>query len=264
MFQAIARARRTAAEAACRQALEDARADHRRFLDRLDHELKNPVTAIRAALAAHGDTGSPHLSAADAQAARLAALVGELRKLAELRTCPLELEAVDLGELTADALDAVRGSANAPAAPGQKMTLTFPTAPWTIPSILADPDLLYLAVHNVLANAVKFTTAGDHIEVRGSEDDGWVQLEVADTGRGIPEDEQTLIFEELARASNARDTPGSGLGLALVRVVVERHGGTVTVRSRPGHGTSVRLRLPGRTRETAGQTGPSLPRPATL
>lgn len=186
VLPAIARARRTAAEAARRQALEDARADHRRFLDRLDHELKNPVTAIRAALAAHGDTGSPHLSAADAQAARLAALVGELRKLAELRTCPLKLEAVDLGELTADALDAVRGSANGPAAPGQTMTMTFPTAPWTIPSILADPDLLYLAVHNVLANAVKFTTAGDHIEVRGSEDDGWVQLEVADTGRGIP------------------------------------------------------------------------------
>ncbi len=220
------------------------RATHRRFLARLDHELKNPVTAIRAAIAAEGDPArSPHLAAVDNQAQRLATLVGELRKLAELETRPLDAEDVDLAQICREAaVDVVQHRA----AQGdhRPVTFAFPQAPWPLPHVSGDPDLLFLAVHNVLTNAVKYSPAGSPLELRGSDDDGWVALEIADCGMGIPEAEQATVFDELSRGSAARGIPGSGLGLALVRAVVERHGGSVALRSRQGEGTSVRLRLP--------------------
>lgn len=232
-----------AARAADEQARAGARADHDRFVDRLDHELKNPVTAIRAALAAHPEAGSGHLRTADEQAARLGVVVGDLRRLAELRSCALELAAVDLPTLLEDAVATVRGEL---AARGERRELRtqFPEAPWQLPPVVGDSDLLFLAVHNVLANACKFTDDGGLVEVRAAEGDGWVDVDVADTGRGIAGDELELVLEELARGSNARGVPGSGLGLSMVRTVLERHAGSVTVRSRLGEGTNVRLRLP--------------------
>jgi two-component system OmpR family sensor kinase len=82
------------------------------------------------------------------------------------------------------------------------------------------------------------------VEVRSSEDDDWVLLEVADTGIGIPDDEIGEVWQELARGRAARSLPGTGIGLALVRVVVTRHGGRVAIRSRDGQGTVVSIRLP--------------------
>jgi two-component system, OmpR family, sensor kinase len=104
--------------------------------------------------------------------------------------------------------------------------------------------LLFLAVYNLLDNTLKFTRPGDTIEVRAFEDGSHVAVEVADTGPGIPESEAPHVWEELYRAEGARGIPGSGLGLALVRAIVERHGGQVTLRSRAGQGTVVALRLP--------------------
>lgn len=223
---------------------QQAQADHRRFLARLDHELKNPITAIRAAVAAQGVSDSPHLAAVDAQSTRLAALVGDLRKLSDLQSSPLEREPVDLHELATDAAAAVRQQVAVTGGGDRDLHVQFPQAPWQVPPVSADPDLLYLAVYNILSNAAKFTRDGDRVEIRASEDGGWIELEVADTGLGIPAEDLATVWEELARATNARGIPGSGLGLPLVRLVVERHGGTVSIRSRPGQGTSVRLRLP--------------------
>jgi two-component system OmpR family sensor kinase len=82
------------------------------------------------------------------------------------------------------------------------------------------------------------------VEVRASEDGSWLLLEVADTGTGIPDDEIGEVWQELARGRAARSLPGTGIGLALVRVVVIRHGGQVAIRSRDGQGTVVSIRLP--------------------
>jgi two-component system OmpR family sensor kinase len=82
------------------------------------------------------------------------------------------------------------------------------------------------------------------VEVRASEDGSWLLLEVADTGAGIPDDEIEEVWQELARGRAARSLPGTGIGLALVRVVVARHGGQVAIRSREGQGTVVTIRLP--------------------
>ncbi|RMI13453.1 sensor histidine kinase [Cellulomonas triticagri] len=240
-------AARMAGEAAGQEA---GRGAHRRFLARLDHEMKNPVTAIRAALP--GVVPDPHaLDPARARAhatlqqqtLRLSGLVAELRKLAELETRPLEHEEVDLEQVVRDAVADLSDQAAASGVP-RTVVVSMPRAPWPLPTVRGDVDLLYLAVSNLLANALKFSPVTSGVEVRGSEDDGVVVVEVADSGTGIPEHELDLVFDELARGEGARGTPGSGLGLALVRVVAQRHGGSVTLRSRPGRGTSARLRLP--------------------
>lgn len=88
------------------------------------------------------------------------------------------------------------------------------------------------------------TRPGDTVEVRASEDGASVVVEVADAGPGIPMEELPRVWEELYRGQGARGTPGSGLGLALVRAIVEQHGGQVTLRSRVGQGTVVTMRLP--------------------
>lgn len=237
-------------QAEARQAGAMAERDaHRRFLARLDHELKNPVTAIRAAVASaradapEGTRAAPQLAIADAQSARLSALVGDLRKLAELETQPIEAEDVDVEEV---AHDAVADLTAALVSQGDRrsVTLHFPRVPWPLPRVRGDVDLLYLAIHNLLSNAAKYSATGSPIEVRGIDEHGWVVVEVADVGMGIPEDELPVVLDELARGREARGIPGSGLGLALVRVVAERHSGTLTLRSRHGEGTSARLWLP--------------------
>jgi two-component system OmpR family sensor kinase len=104
--------------------------------------------------------------------------------------------------------------------------------------------LLFLTVHNLVDNALKFTAPGDTVEVRAFEDDTTVVVEVADTGPGIPEEELPHVWEELYRGHGARGVQGSGLGLALVQAIVERHGGQIGLRSRVGQGTVFTLRLP--------------------
>lgn len=220
-----------------------ARVEHQAFLARLDHEMKNPLTAIRAALAAHGTAGSPHLEVADAQAKRLGSLVSDLRKLSDLQTRPLEREAVDLGEIVQEAVHAVNLQLQQ-AGNSREFAVHLPTVPWRIPAVQGDSDLLYLVVFNLLANAAKFTREGDRVEVRAGETTGRVWLEVADTGMGIPGEDLSQVWSELARAANARGVPGSGLGLPLVKIVVERHDGRVSIRSREGEGTAVRIELP--------------------
>ncbi|GAH51568.1 unnamed protein product, partial [marine sediment metagenome] len=126
----------------------------------------------------------------------------------------------------------------------RRLSLILPNAPWPLPDVEGDPDLLLLAIHNLLDNAIKFTSRGDTIEVRAFDDGSEIVIEVADTGPGIPEQEIPRVWEELYRGEQARGVPGSGLGLPLVRAIIEKHGGIVGVRSKPDHGTVFIMRLP--------------------
>jgi two-component system OmpR family sensor kinase len=99
-------------------------------------------------------------------------------------------------------------------------------------------------LRNVLGNAIKFTQPGDSVQVRAFEDNQWVIIEIIDSGPGIPESELPQVWDELFRGKAARGTPGSGLGLALVRAVIEWHGGQAGLRSQIGLGTRLTLRLP--------------------
>ncbi len=220
--------------------------ERRRFLQRLDHELKNPLTAIRAAVAnlsdAPGDAAQRSaLASVEGQTLRLSHLLSDLRKLAELETRPIERVPIDLDGLLREVVAVADENA---ARDHRRLTLTLPQAPWPLPPIAGDRDLLFLAVHNLVDNALKFSRAGDTVEVRAFEDGASIVLEVADTGPGIADADAPHVWEELYRGKGARQIPGSGLGLTLVRAIAERHGGRVSLRSRAGRGTVVTLRLP--------------------
>lgn len=225
--------------------------EHRQFLQRLDHELKNPLTTLQVELANLMDedplptqpepdsdsaTSSP-LERIRTQVARLSDMVFQLRKLADLQSAPIEQTPVKLDELLEELV--TEFSATKP-----NLTLNVPRMPWSLPEVRGDIDLLYLALRNVLGNAVKFTEPDEAIQVRAFEDTNYIVVEIADEGPGIPQEELPHITEELYRGKNARGLPGSGLGLALVRAIVERHGGQMTIRSRVDQGTVVALRLP--------------------
>lgn len=237
--------RKQAVELAVESTWHEAADDRRRFLQRLDHELKNPLTAIRAGVAnladAPGESGTESLSSVTAQTVRLSRLLADLRKLAELETRPLESSPVDIAELLREVTSQAE---DLPDAPARRIALTLPQAPWPLPSVIGDRDLLFLAIHNLVDNALKFTAEGDTVEVRAFEDGSNVMIEVADTGPGVPEHELGHVWEELYRGEAARAVAGTGLGLALARAIVTRHGGATGLRSRVGQGSVFTVRLP--------------------
>jgi two-component system OmpR family sensor kinase len=215
--------------------------DRRRFLQRLDHELKNPLTAIQAGLAnIQGSGEGQALASVKAQTSRLSRLVADLRKLADLETREIERAPVDLGEILETLVELAQAR---PSSGERRITLSVPRAPWPLPQVPGDYDLILLALHNLLDNAMKFSRKGDTVEIRAFEDAQSVVVEVADTGPGIPAGELPHVWDELYRGVGARGVPGSGLGLALVQAIVERHGGQVSVRSREGQGTVFSVRL---------------------
>ena len=230
-----------------RQATITSAAEERpRFLRRLDHELKNPLPAIRAGLANLTESPSDAarreaLASVEAQALRLSRLSADLRKLAELEVRLVERSPVDVPALLHEAFSMAQEQ---PGADERHLNLSIPQAPWPLPKIQGDPDLLLLAVHNLMDNALKFTRPGDTLELHAFEDGAEIVIEVADTGPGIPGDETPHVWEELYRGDAARGVPGSGLGLALVRAIIDRHHGQLDLRSRVDQGTVVTIRLP--------------------
>ena len=224
--------------------------EHRQFLQRLDHELKNPLTTLQVELANLDEephqsqrtfdsdlsTESP-LKRIRTQVMRLNDMVLQLRKLADLQTSEIEQSPVKLDELLDELVTEFSSSK-------PNLTLNVPRMPWSLPEVRGDEDLLYLALRNVLGNAVKFTQPEESIQVRAYEDTNHIVVEVADEGSGIPEEELPHVTDELFRGKGARGTPGSGLGLALVDAIIERHGGQISIRSRVNQGTVIALRLP--------------------
>jgi two-component system OmpR family sensor kinase len=221
--------------------------ERQRFLHRLDHEMKNPLTTIRLGIAnlqegsSLDDDMRRSLERISLQAQRLQALVENLRRLSDMDEKSLDRSQVDLAEVLEDAIEIAREAQEGAA--GQ-VNLNIQQVPWPLSPIDGDRDLLMVAFRNLIENALKFSGTAGRVEVRASEDGHNVLVEIDDNGRGIPAQDQPYVFDELYRAENARDLPGSGLGLALVRRVVELHGGSMSINSRPGQGTMVRVQLP--------------------
>ncbi len=233
-----------------RQDLADLRKEtaleHERFLQRLDHEIKNPLTSILSNVSqllerVEEPAGKEVLTAIREQARRIRQLTADLRKLYQLQEITLEQDVIDVDALLRQAAATVQ---DLPAADERRLSLMLPQAPWPLPSIRGDRALLLDAICNLLENAVKFTRPGDTIEVRAAEDAGMVKVEIADTGPGIPAEDLPHLGKDLYRGQNAATIPGSGLGLALVKIICNRHGGDLAVDSRLGAGTIVTVRLP--------------------
>ncbi len=220
---------------------------HRQFLRRLDHELKNPLTGLQAALTnlREAQSSADTMAAvenANQAAGRFKRILKDLRKLADLDAQMLERRPVNLDELVEEMVSAAE---DLPAYQGRNIHLMISKVP-ALPPVTGDRDMLGLAVYNLLDNALKYSEPADAVEVRVREDGRVLFIEVADGGAGIPLQEQGRIFEDLYRGENARETEGSGLGLALARRIIQLHGGEISVRSDPnqGRGTIFAIQLP--------------------
>jgi signal transduction histidine kinase/CheY-like chemotaxis protein len=219
------------------------------YIALVGHELRTPLTSIGAYvdLMAEFADDTPLgevrdlLDVVQRNNLRLRDLVERLLDLAGLESgqAVLTVGQVDLVELVGAAIDAVSATA---AERGIKLDATLP-AKLTVPG---DPERLRQVTDALLGNAVKFSHPDSTVAVTVAEDGPAAELTVADTGVGIPAAEQIRLFRRLYRGGNARHTgiPGAGLGLALARVVVERHHGTITLASDESAGTTVTVRLP--------------------
>jgi len=230
--------------------LQEAGERRKNFLRRLDHEIKNPLTGLRAALVNLTEEKTEEerdraVGNAHRAVERLTRLLTDLRKLSDLEERAIERFPVNVPELLDDVVTAVR---ILPAHEKREISVLIPKVPSPFPMVTGDRDLLLLAVYNLVENALKFTSEDDSIEVRAMEDGRSIVIEVADSGTGIPSEDLSKIFEELYRGSNARGTEGSGLGLALVNRIVTLHRGGVGVRSSQAEprGTVFAVRLPRR------------------
>jgi CHASE2 domain-containing sensor protein/signal transduction histidine kinase len=110
--------------------------------------------------------------------------------------------------------------------------------------VLADQALLTRALFNLLENAIKYSPAGSQISVRVSCVEGWLVCDIADQGRGIAVEELPELFSQYRRFTSAHGSDGLGLGLSMVKAVVDRHGGRISCRSMVGQGTTFRVQLP--------------------
>lgn len=225
---------------------EDTKHERSRFLQQLDHELKNPLTALKAELAymSQGvleEQPEKILNDMNEQVERIEHLITDLRKLTQIEEQPIECEPVDINDLLQEIIESVKDH---PGFLERHLNLTLLQPPWKLPPLQGDRGLLWLACFNLVDNALKFTPPSAGIEVRAFEVRPWLVVEITDNGPGIPPEELPHIFEELYRGKNSRGCPGSGLGLPLVQAIVARHNGEVTVRSRSGQGTVFTMRLP--------------------
>lgn len=218
-------------------------AEHSRFLRRLDHELKNPLTTLRAGLSTLSLTDLDEqqrrlIKTMETETLRLSRLVAELRKVADLEAQPLNPQPIDVEAFAAQIIELEQERFEA----GQRSLTSRVQAArreW-----VADEDLLTLAAHNLLDNAFKYTRPGDSVTLELSVQHE-LTIRVVDTGIGIPAADLQHIWEELYRAEQIAETAaGSGIGLALVKTIVERHAGSVAISSTPGEGTAVSLHLP--------------------
>ncbi len=251
--------RRRAEEALQRQAAKLARTNSDlQELDRLksefvatvSHELRTPLTSIRGYTEILADAHASSLGATerkivgiiDRNGRRLLDLIEDLLTFSRIEsgTLTLSVGPVMVRHIIDAAYEAIRPSVETA---GLNVTLDIDEH---IPVVQGDGEQLERVVLNLLTNAVKFSAPGGSITVTGRERDGEVVVWVRDTGVGIPEHEQGLLFTRFFRTADAqrRAIKGSGLGLAISKAIVEAHGGWIALESVEGNGTTVGFGLP--------------------
>jgi signal transduction histidine kinase len=224
----------------------------RQLLADVSHELMTPLSAIRGYVETLGmpdvpldpETRGRYLAIVEEETHKLEAIIGDLLDVARLegggeRLRSQPVSAKDLFARVADR--------HAPSIRERGITLELDIAPAT-PEILGDPGRLEQAVQNVAANAIRHTPAGGRVVLRASPRDGGVSISVRDSGPGIPPEHLPRVFDRFYKVDAARANTavpsGSGLGLSIVRAIVETHGGTVTAANAPEGGAIFELRLP--------------------
>jgi two-component system, OmpR family, sensor kinase len=222
---------------------------HKDLLANVSHELRTPLARIRVSLSLAAEAppteAARHLRAIEEDVTELETLVSDLLTTSRLDAggrLVLRREPVEPRAL----VEAARGRFER-LHPGRRLSTRLEDTP----SIDGERALLARVLDNLLDNAARYSEAPTPIEVSLGTESGGVALAVRDHGVGIAPEDQARLFTPFFRADRSRDrnTGGVGLGLALSKRIVEAHGGRITIESRPGEGTTVRVWLPGPERD---------------
>jgi PAS domain S-box-containing protein len=218
------------------------------FISVVSHELKTPVSIIKGYAGTLNrpdadwkpDVVREGLTVIEEEADRLAALIENLLDAMRLQTGTLTLH---LGEVEMDRLARQLAERFGMQTGRHQIVVSFPP---DFPSIQGDEQRLEQALSNLIGNAIKYSPDGGEIRIGGEALANAVRISISDQGIGIPNDQQEMIFDRFYRVDNAlsRATQGAGLGLYIVRSIVEAHGGRIMVESEPSKGTTFSFALP--------------------
>jgi two-component system sensor histidine kinase SenX3 len=224
--------------------LDEVRRD---FVANISHELKTPIGAVgllaEALQAASDDPDQVKKFAKrlTKEADRLARITQEIIELSRLQAADAltKPDIVEIDHVVSLAIDQTRVAA-------ESSRVTVVHGGDTGAEVYGDEPLLAVALHNLLANAIQYSPKGSRVGIGVTNVDGVVEVAVTDQGIGIPDEDRDRVFERFYRIDPARSrhTGGSGLGLSIVKHVVQNHGGDIRVWSQPGKGSTFTIRLP--------------------
>ncbi len=229
------------------------------FVSNASHELKTPMTTMKILLEnviyqpdMPAEMRTEFLQDMNHEIDRLTNIISDLLTLTRMdsKAMELNLSAFDFSESCEDTLRLLR-----PQAEKRSQRLTGKIDPAI--TLTGDKVKLEQVIYNLVENAIKYTPDGGAITVTMNRRGGQAVLSVRDNGVGIPEADQKHIFERFYRVDKARsrETGGTGLGLSIVRQLVALHGGTITVDSQPGSGSTFTVKLPLRQNDRSGKEG---------
>ena len=219
------------------------------YVSRVTHDIKGHLAAIQSSLYIAGDETigplnekqSDFINRASNRTKQLTAFVKELLNLTQMRLSGrLDMEAFSLTDSISKALDSIANRAKE-----KSITVTSNVDP-SVGEIVGNEFSINEVLSNMLFNAVKYTPENKTVHLEAKSKDDHIQIDISDTGIGIPADELGRAFEEFFRASNARksEKDGTGLGLSIVKQIVERHSGEISVESQEGKATTFTIILP--------------------
>jgi two-component system OmpR family sensor kinase len=221
----------------------------RQLLADVSHELMTPLTAIRGYLETltmpdlplEENTRARYMEIIQQEAARLEGIIGDLLDLSRLDAGGGTLKTEDLRVEDLFARVVARHERESREKNVRLVTGIGPEAS----TLCGDPDRLEQALQNLAANALRHTPGGGTVELRAARDQGAIVLSVRDTGEGIPPEHLPMIFDRFYKIESSRaGVAGSGLGLSIVKAIIERHGGRISATSQPGVETVFEIRLP--------------------
>jgi signal transduction histidine kinase len=240
---------RTQALARSNADLERSNVDLEEFGYAVSHDLKEPLRSVsgflellkRRAGAKLDDKANDYVDRSLAGAERMRLLIEDLLAYARVSTGPRALQAVDLNQVVRDVLGGLEQSIEES---GARIEVG------ELPVLQAERALLSAVFQNLIANAIKFRREQPVIRIDAREEDGQWQLSVKDNGIGIDAAQFDRVFQVFQRLHGKDEYPGTGIGLAVCKKIVERHGGRIWLESTPGAGTTFRFTIPTQQPET--------------
>ncbi len=226
--------------------IEEVFEKQKRFLSDASHELKTPTAVIKSTgevTLSRERSGKEYAEALEKiiqTADKMALVVEDILKAARLEaeTLALSLEEVDIGECVATATRCVEHAA-------RERNVSIEVVAVDSLKVIGDREVLTESIINVLDNAIRYNKDGGRVVVTVKVSDAHCEVSVSDSGVGIPRGERKRVFERFYRGPSTRSmAAGSGLGLPIVKSIMEAHGGSVSIEDSPLGGTTIRLRIP--------------------